>query len=94
MDFYIKSGFIIVGRVYIKVQIMSNLGSHGGSNREAPEVSSHYVASPDDIGVYIRRERESVSPLSQLLVVLSLWKIGPGLCPRTLELSLYLKILK
>ena len=63
MDFYIKFGFIIVGRVYIEVRTMSNLGSHGGSNREALEVSSHYVASPDDIVVYIRRVRESAPPL-------------------------------
>ena len=42
---------------------MSNFGSHGGSNREAPEVSSLYVASLDDIAVPIRRVRESVLPL-------------------------------
>ena len=42
---------------------MSNLGSHGSSNREAPKVSSLYVASPDDIAVYIRRVRESAPPL-------------------------------
>ena len=42
---------------------MSNLESHGGSNREAPEVSSRYVASLDDIVVYIRRVRKSVPSL-------------------------------
>ena len=42
---------------------MSNLGSHGGSNREASEVSSRYVASLDDIAVHIRRVRESTPPL-------------------------------
>ena len=52
-----------MGRVYIEVQTMSNLGSHSGSNREAPEVSSCYVISPDDIAVYIRRVRELAPPL-------------------------------
>ena len=33
---------------------MSNLGSHSGSNKEALEVSSRYVVSPDDIAVHIR----------------------------------------
>ena len=56
-------GFIIVGRVYIEVQIMSNLGSHCGSNREALEVSSRYLASPDDVAEHIRQVRESVPPL-------------------------------
>ena len=42
---------------------MSNLGSHAGSNREAPEDNSRYVSSPDDIAVYIRRVRESAPPL-------------------------------
>ena len=51
-----------MGRVYVKVQTMSNLGSHGGSNREASKVSSRYVASPDDITVYIKRVRESAPP--------------------------------
>ena len=47
---------------------MSNLGSHGGSNREAPEVSRCSVASPDDIAVHIRRVRESTLPLFSTLV--------------------------
>ena len=38
---------------------MSNLGSRDGSNREALEVNSRYVASPDDIAVHVRRVRES-----------------------------------
>ena len=51
-----------MGRVYIEVQTMLNLGSRGGSNREAPNVSSRYVASPDDVVVYIKRVRESTPP--------------------------------
>ena len=73
---------------------MSNLGSHGGSNREAPEVSSRYVTSLDDIAVYIRRVRSQLCLCFQLLLVLSLWKIGPESCHRTLESSPYLKVLK
>ena len=42
---------------------MSNLGSHGGSNKEASEVSIRYVASPDDIVVHIRWVRESAPHL-------------------------------
>ena len=42
---------------------MSNLGSHGGSNREVLKVSSRYVASPDDIAMHVRRVRESAPPL-------------------------------
>ena len=42
---------------------MTNLGSHGGSKREASEVSSRYVASPDDIAVHIKRMRELAPPL-------------------------------
>ena len=74
---------------------MSNLGSHGGSNREALEVSSRYVASRDDIVVYILGEwRSQLCLYFQLLLVLSLWKIGPESYHRTLELSPYLKVLK
>ena len=42
---------------------MSNLGSQGGSNREALEVSSRYVVPSDDIAVHIRWMRESTPPL-------------------------------
>ena len=37
--------------------------SQSGSNREAPEVTSHYVPSPNDIAIQIRRVRESDPPL-------------------------------
>ena len=47
---------------------MSNLGSHGGSNREAPEVSSRYVASQDDIAVHIKKMRELAPPLFLAIV--------------------------
>ena len=47
---------------------MLNLGSHGGSNREALQISSHYMASPDDIAVHIRRVRESAMPLFSAIV--------------------------
>ena len=63
MDFYIKFGFIFVGIVYIEVWTMLILWSHDGSNREAPEVSSRYVASLNDIAVYIRRVKESAPSL-------------------------------
>ena len=33
---------------------MSNERSHGGSNSEVPEISSHYVPSLDDIAMHIR----------------------------------------
>ena len=42
---------------------MLNVRSQGGSNREAPEVSSCYVPCPDDIAIQIRRVRESIQPL-------------------------------
>ena len=63
MDFYIEFGPITMGRVFIEVQTISNLGSHCGSNGEALKVSNYYVASPDDIAVYIRRVRKSAQSL-------------------------------
>ena len=42
---------------------MLNVISQGGSNRKAPEVTSCYVPSPDDIAIQIRRVRESAPPL-------------------------------
>ena len=47
---------------------MSNDKSQGGSNKEALEVSSHYVPSLDDIAMHIRRVRESASPLFSAIV--------------------------
>ena len=47
---------------------MSNKRSQGGSNSEAPEVSSRYVPSPDDITTHIRRVRESTLPLFSAIV--------------------------
>ena len=42
---------------------MSNVGSQGGSNKEALEVTSRYVPSPDDITIQIKRVKESALPL-------------------------------
>ena len=83
-----------MGRVYIEVQTMSTLRIHGGLNKEASEVNSRYMASPNDIAVYIKRVRKSALPLFSATIGSSLWKIGPKLCPRTVELSSYLKISK
>ena len=47
----------------MRLRVILNLGSQGGSNREAPEVSSHYVASSDDIAIHVRWVRESAPPL-------------------------------
>ena len=52
----------------LTLRVMSNLGSQGGSNREAPEVSSRYVASLDDIAVHIRLVRESALPLFSVTI--------------------------
>ena len=41
---------------------MTDLGHQSGSNKEAPEVNSHYEASLDDTAIHIRRMRESKTP--------------------------------
>ena len=47
---------------------MSEVRSHGDSNKEAFEVSGCYVQSPDDIVMYVRRVRELTPPLSLAIV--------------------------
>ena len=42
---------------------MSNVRSQDGSNRKAPEVTSRYVPSLDDIAIQIRQVKESAPPL-------------------------------
>ena len=42
---------------------MSSDRSQGGSNSEDLDVSSHYVPSPNDIAMHIRRVKESARPL-------------------------------
>ena len=42
---------------------MSNVRNQGGSNKEALEITSRYVPSPDNIVIQIRQVRESAPPL-------------------------------
>ena len=73
---------------------MSNLGSHGGSNGEALEVSSRYVASLDDIVVHIRRVMESALPLFSTTVGSTFVEDWTRIMSQNFRALSYLKILK
>ena len=47
---------------------MSEVRSHDGLNKGTLKVSGHYVQSPDDIAMYVRRVRELAPPLFLAIV--------------------------